>query len=223
MASTIRVDSVEVGVPPGVRVDVRDGLVTLHFEEYTGSVSLRPPPLGKRSVGEEEEGESSVDGAKRARLETPADDSEPSSGAPRVAKAALALPSSQHAPKGLVGLIGDGVARGTDLTGCVEVRGERLPVDGNGTRLDKRSHSCPPIAGGGAQGSEVAQQQDATIRRGLDGVHEPVDQPLAPRRVGWVIACFEQGGDERGRVGGGGGLRHANAGAKGGSLSFDSA
>ena len=76
MASTIRVDSVEVGVPPGVRVDVRDGLVTLHFEEYTGSVSLRPPPLGKRSVGEEEEGESSVDGAKRARLETPADDSE---------------------------------------------------------------------------------------------------------------------------------------------------
>ena len=93
MASTIRVDSVEVGVPPGVRVDVRDGLVTLHFEEYTGSVSLRPPPLGKRSVGEEEEGESSVDGAKRARLETPADDSEPSSGAPA---AVSALRTMQH-------------------------------------------------------------------------------------------------------------------------------
>ena len=42
-----------------------------------------------------------------------------------VAKAAPRPPELTACPlKGLVGLIGDGVARGTDLTGCVEVRGE---------------------------------------------------------------------------------------------------
>ena len=67
--ATCSIGNVEIALPPGVKMDVNDGVVQLHFSKFTGSITLTPKPENlKRSASEEV-----VEEAKRARLGTPAD------------------------------------------------------------------------------------------------------------------------------------------------------
>jgi hypothetical protein len=87
--STCSIGNVEIALPPGVKMDVNDGVVQLHFSKFTGSITLTPKPENlKRSASEEV-----VEEAKRARLGTPADEGSDASGAPA---AISALRTMQH-------------------------------------------------------------------------------------------------------------------------------
>ena len=87
MASTINVTGpMEVSIPAGVHVDIRDGVISLHFDSFSGVVALTPND-------HQLSGDSEDPARKRARgaAETPADDSDASAPA-----AISALRTMQH-------------------------------------------------------------------------------------------------------------------------------